>query len=485
MQGMILQTPTESKDIKLSSKKSLDTQSKESGEIFEDLIEKLILKEGKSDNADFLLGKLLNLKEDFSKKGKTISEFSKGDLLSMEEEGTMISLEELFKVALSIKNGETFSTSSQPLKIALDDKNVISQFKEATNIKELLNIADKNGIKVKNFEFFLSEKALDPKDKKMVQKITSEEIFKMIEPKSTSKEKINTENFLSKIITKDVQQKTDSQSEKTTTLTSLLSKEHTKKGEVKAETAQLQAAQKTDKKQTKIETKSSKLSDIVHKVEESSEKEITKPLTITENINPKEIQKKPTHTLTSLLQTNKTQKEFKPTTQTPKEDISIKDETISKEVSTEKTTHTTNDIKSDLIHKTKEPHDVKKTFNTFAAEFKEKVEAYKPPLMKIKMQLSPQSLGDVDVTLVSRGNNLQVNINSNNNTLALFVQNQAEFKNSLVNMGFSDLQMNFGDKRGEERNNQQQKGKEQEGDYHDSLENEEVNGIEMILPNYV
>ena len=139
-----------------------------------------------------------------------------------------------------------------------------------------------------------------------------------------------------------------------------------------------------------------------------------------------------------------------------------------------------------MAQKTKEPQDIKKTFSTFAMGFKEKIEAYKSPMMKINMQLSPANLGDVDITLVTRGNNLQVNINSNTNALALFMQNQAEFKNSLVSMGFSDLQMNFGDKRGEERNQQQQKQKDDQSDYnHDGSTTEEENGIEIILPNYV
>ena len=116
MNGMILQTPTESKDIKLSAKKGVDTKSEEGENLFENLISKLVAEEKDSKNSSFLLAKLLNLSSDFANKGKIISEFSKGDLLT-EEKGETISLEDLFKVALAIKNGESFSTPSPELKL--------------------------------------------------------------------------------------------------------------------------------------------------------------------------------------------------------------------------------------------------------------------------------------------------------------------------------------------------------------------------------
>lgn len=477
MNGMILQTPTENKDIKLSGKKGVDTKSGEGENLFENLIAKLVAEEGDSKNSSFLLGKLLNLSSDFANKGKIISEFSKGDLLADETSET-ISLEDLFKVALAIKNGESFSTESPQLKAVLSDKDVVSQLKSATNIKELLNIADKNGLKVKNFEFLNPEAALSPIDKKMVQKITSEEIFKMIEPKLTLKETPLTQSVLTKIINQEIQKEKTVKSEQQSTLTSLLTKKETK--EVKIDKVLSTVAGEV-KKVVIEKTVSTK----------SVEKEVkTEEPTLEAEVETFKIKKneKSAHTpLATLLKNEAGTKEVKPQqTQIIKEEPLLKTESEAKETSHEKTTQV-GDIKTEVVQKAKETPDIKKTFNTFAMEFKEKVEAYKPPMMKINMQLSPANLGDVDVTLITRGNNLQVNINSNTSSMAIFMQNQAEFKTSLVNMGFSDLQMNFGDKRGEERNqqqNQQQKD-EQQGDYHDSLENEETESIEMILPNYV
>ncbi len=487
MNGMILQTPTESKDIKFSSKKGVDTKSEESENLFEDLIASLVDEEGKSQNSSFLLGKLLNLSSDFANKGKTISEFSKGDLLPEEEEGAFASLEELFKIALSLKNGESVSTDSPTLKVALEDKSVITQFKEATTIKELLKIADKNGIKVKNFEFFMPQSALNPNDKKIVQKITSEDIFKIVDQKQTIKETPRTQSALIKVISQELQQDKTFKGEEQTTLTSLLSKDSQLKKATKTDKVVATLAGEATKKVVTDKTISSK-EEIPKSVEKKTSHEKTSLELETEQETFQRIkpQKTQTNTLATLLKSETDPKELK-TQQvqvSTKDEILTKPENEAKEMSVEKSTPQ-GDIKSDMIHKSKEPHDVKKTFNTFAMEFKEKVEAYKPPMMKVNMQLSPKNLGDVDVTLITRGNNLQVTINSNSqNTLVLFVQNQAEFKNSLVNMGFSDLQMNFGDKRGEEKNQHQQQKDDSSSDYHDSLENEEE-GLSMVLPHYV
>ncbi len=481
MNGMILQTPTESKDIKFSSKKGVDTKSEEGENLFENLITTLVAEEKDSKNSSFLLGKLLNLSSDFADKGKILSEFSKGDILSADEEGALVSLEDLFKVALALKNGESFSTESPTLKVALEDKNVITQFKEAKNIKELLKIADKSGIKVKNFEFFMPKSALNPNDKKMVQKITSEEIFKIAEHKPT-------QTILTKIIKQEKQQ--TEKVEQKTTLTSLLSKDTQHKEETKTINNKVISTTVAGEVKKKIVTEkivSTKSIEATKSPEKADSKEkssldLAPKQEIFKRVKP---EKAPTNTLATLLKNEITPKEVKPQPLqvSTKEETIMKPESEVKEAPIEKNTQL-GDIKSEVIHKTKEVPDIKKTFSTFAMEFKEKVEAYKPPLMKINMQLSPANLGDVDVTLVSRGNNLQVNINSNTNTLALFVQNQVEFKNSLVNMGFSDLQMNFGDKRGEERNQHQQANQSQD-DYHDSEYEEQNDGIEMTIPNYI
>lgn len=130
---------------------------------------------------------------------------------------------------------------------------------------------------------------------------------------------------------------------------------------------------------------------------------------------------------------------------------------------------------------------MKETFNDFAQEFKDKLESYKAPITRFSITLNPHNLGEVEVTLVQRGFNLNISFNSNQNTLNLFMQHQAEFKNALVNMGFTNLEMNFSDQ-GRKEQNQQQKHKQNNNSKEDKVnferEIQEKPSLEMVLAKY-
>lgn len=70
----------------------------------------------------------------------------------------------------------------------------------------------------------------------------------------------------------------------------------------------------------------------------------------------------------------------------------------------------------------------KETLQYFSQDLKEAVDQYKAPITKLSITLNPNNLGEVEVTLIQRGNNLHINFNSNTNAMNLFIQNQAEFK---------------------------------------------------------
>ncbi|HIH2162105.1 TPA: flagellar hook-length control protein FliK [Campylobacter jejuni] len=128
----------------------------------------------------------------------------------------------------------------------------------------------------------------------------------------------------------------------------------------------------------------------------------------------------------------------------------------------------------------------KETLQYFSQDLKEAVDQYKAPITKLSITLNPNNLGEVEVTLIQRGNNLHINFNSNANAMNLFIQNQAEFKNSLVNMGFTGLEMNFSDQGKREQN--QNQGKNHSGyGFKDALdgknESEKVN-LELVLAKY-
>ncbi|EAH4473429.1 flagellar hook-length control protein FliK [Campylobacter coli] len=128
----------------------------------------------------------------------------------------------------------------------------------------------------------------------------------------------------------------------------------------------------------------------------------------------------------------------------------------------------------------------KETLQYFSQDLKEAVDQYKAPITKLSITLNPHNLGEVEVTLVQRGNNLHINFNSNTNAMNLFIQNQAEFKNSLVNMGFTGLEMNFSDQGKREQNQNQGKNRSGYG-FKDALdgknESEKVN-LELVLAKY-
>ncbi|HEF3586912.1 TPA: flagellar hook-length control protein FliK [Campylobacter coli] len=128
----------------------------------------------------------------------------------------------------------------------------------------------------------------------------------------------------------------------------------------------------------------------------------------------------------------------------------------------------------------------KETLQYFSQDLKEAVDQYKAPITKLSITLNPNNLGEVEVTLVQRGNNLHINFNSNTNAMNLFIQNQAEFKNSLVNMGFTGLEMNFSDQGKREQNQNQGKNRSGYG-FRDALdgknESEKVN-LELVLAKY-
>lgn len=128
----------------------------------------------------------------------------------------------------------------------------------------------------------------------------------------------------------------------------------------------------------------------------------------------------------------------------------------------------------------------KETLQYFSQDLKEAVDQYKAPITKLSITLNPHNLGEVEVTLIQRGNNLHINFNSNTNAMNLFIQNQAEFKNSLVNMGFTGLEMNFSDQGKREQNQNQGKNRSGYG-FKDALdgknESEKVN-LELVLAKY-
>lgn len=129
---------------------------------------------------------------------------------------------------------------------------------------------------------------------------------------------------------------------------------------------------------------------------------------------------------------------------------------------------------------------LKQVFDNFATQLQEKISEYKPPITRFHLTLNPGNLGEVEITLINRGSNLHINFNSNNQTMQLFMQHQAEFRTSLVNMGFSELSMSFNDNANKEQSqgqNKKAKFVSEDSELTEIAQNEE-SVLEVILPKY-
>ena len=129
------------------------------------------------------------------------------------------------------------------------------------------------------------------------------------------------------------------------------------------------------------------------------------------------------------------------------------------------------------------PH-LRQVFDNFATQLQEKISEYKPPITRFHLTLNPGNLGEVEVTLINRGSNLHINFNSNTQTMQLFMQHQAEFKASLVNMGFSELSMNFSDNANKEQSQSDNKRQKFNSNGDELSEVEEETILEVVLPKY-
>ena len=118
--------------------------------------------------------------------------------------------------------------------------------------------------------------------------------------------------------------------------------------------------------------------------------------------------------------------------------------------------------------------EAKQSIKHFVSSLKEAVENYKPPLTKLSLELHPKELGKVEVVIKQQGDNLNVQINTQNQTTINFLTSQQnELKNSLVNMGFTNINMNFNS------NHQHQKHNQHKNQYTNS--NTDENNEELVI----
>ncbi|RDU65598.1 flagellar hook-length control protein FliK [Helicobacter sp. MIT 14-3879] len=87
--------------------------------------------------------------------------------------------------------------------------------------------------------------------------------------------------------------------------------------------------------------------------------------------------------------------------------------------------------------------DAKETIRSFVGNLKQEIMNSKPPISKITLELTPANLGSVEVSIIHQGKNIQVQLNSNQNTLNLFIQNQSDLRAALNQIGYENITMSF------------------------------------------
>ena len=105
-----------------------------------------------------------------------------------------------------------------------------------------------------------------------------------------------------------------------------------------------------------------------------------------------------------------------------------------------KSTDSTTTNKTDLQDKI---NFSKQTMKYLSDDVKQAIEDYRPPFQKLTINLNPKNLGELDVTLVQRGNNMHINLSGNATAINLLAMNSAELKNSLAEAGLNNSSMNF------------------------------------------
>jgi flagellar hook-length control protein FliK len=140
-------------------------------------------------------------------------------------------------------------------------------------------------------------------------------------------------------------------------------------------------------------------------------------------------------------------------------------------------------------------NEAKQMTKYLSQDVKTAIDDYKSPFTRVKVQLNPQRLGEVDLTIVQRGKNLHINLSSNNAAINALAMNANDLKEQLNNNGIQNASLNFNNssQSGEQAASQQQQQhhhSEQEASeeynyFTSQEENEEIlSSLEIVVPHY-
>lgn len=468
---------------------------------------------------------------------KTDDKKSISDLKDASKDAKDLSLDELLDFVTLLKSNGlqgNFPTDKEKIDNILNNEQAVKDFQDVKSIKDILNVAKKYDINIKDFKITkenddladlqdknknaLMQKAptreeanrpIQTKLQSMIDKLDNKATIKDSKPSKTSPlehliqtKNGDTKNLLNskKTTVKDgqIKLKNIKNSDKDRQQDIQLSKNDLDKAKNRHSAVQTdkKISLKTDEKnqQKSVNIQQANIKTKETKAEKSDDKEKR----VTRTNEAKSASKADSSEVFDKLKSFTEKNEVKHRAQTVEKATPHKTQSKTEHVATKDNPSLNNDnnifAKNDVsIQHTTNTHHTenkaissKQTINQFVNDLQEQIDNYKPPLMKVKMTLSPKDLGEVDVSMISRGNSLQVTISSNTNTMAIFTQNQAEFKNSLVNMGFTNLNMNFnsngnGSNKNANGSNKNAKSYKEQNEQ----ENESIDFVDITIPRYI
>jgi len=139
-------------------------------------------------------------------------------------------------------------------------------------------------------------------------------------------------------------------------------------------------------------------------------------------------------------------------------------------------------------------HEAKQMVKYLSHDVKNAIEEYKSPFTRLKVELHPQKLGKIELTIVERGKKLHINLSSNNTALNTLAMNVNDLKLQLNNNGINNATFNFNSntqsdsfQSGQQQQQQQQKEQARnEYSYTQTQERGEeiLSSLEIIVPHY-
>jgi len=160
-------------------------------------------------------------------------------------------------------------------------------------------------------------------------------------------------------------------------------------------------------------------------------------------------------------------------------------------------TSTSSNVESLTLHKTDsfevKLNEAKQMIKYLSSDVKTAIEDYKSPFTRVKLQLNPQRLGEVDLTIVQRGKNLHINLSSNSAAINTLSMNVNELRVQLNNSGINNATLNFnnssqsdGSNTSQQQNRQNERQAQDEYTYfeHEETDEEILSSLEIVVPDY-